>query len=71
MRLDGENFGLLMQVRDAALKVKDDLPRSDVNREYYIQNIDSDLANNPDYNGPAGALGKVASHKSCSSSRYV
>jgi len=56
-------YGLPVQVRDAALKVKDDLPRSDVNREYYIQNIDSELAQNPDYHGPAGALGKVASHK--------
>ena len=54
----------IFQVRDAALKVKDDLPRSDVNREYYIQNIDTELANNPDYNGPAGAVGKIASHKS-------
>jgi len=57
-------YGLPVQVRDAALKVKDDLPRSDVNREYYIQNIDTELANNPDYNGPAGAVGKIASHKS-------
>jgi len=57
-------YGLPVQVRDAALKVKDDLPRSDVNREYYIQNVDTELANNPDYNGPAGALGKIASHKS-------
>ena len=51
-------------MRDAALKVKDDLPRSDVNREYYIQNIDSEIANNPDHVGPAGAVGKLASHKS-------
>jgi len=57
-------YGLPVQVRDAALKVKDDLPRSDVNKEYYIQNIDQELANNPDHHGPAGAVGKVASHKS-------
>jgi len=57
-------YGLPVQVRDAALKVKDDLPRSDVNREYYIQNIDTELANSPDYHGPAGAVGKIASHKS-------
>ena len=25
------------QVRDAALKIKDELPKSDVNREYYLQ----------------------------------
>ena len=30
-------YGLPVQVRDAALKIKDDLPRSDVNREYYLQ----------------------------------
>ena len=28
---------LKMQVRDAALKIKDELPKSDVNREYYLQ----------------------------------
>jgi pre-mRNA-splicing factor RBM22/SLT11 len=59
-------YGLPVQVRDAALKVKDDLPRSDVNREYYIQKIDQEIATNPDANAvmPAGSVGKVASHKS-------
>ncbi len=33
-------------------------------REYYIQNIDRELAENPDYHGPAGAVGKISSHKS-------
>ena len=28
---------LKIQVRDAALKIKDELPKSDVNREYYLQ----------------------------------
>jgi len=58
-------YGLPVQVRDAALKIKDDLPKSDVNREYYIQNIDRELATNPDGTAvmPAGAVGKVASHK--------
>ena len=58
-------YGLPVQVRDAALKVKDDLPKSDVNREYYIQNIDRELANNPDATAvmPAGSVGKVASQK--------
>merc|ERR1712037_578283 len=57
-------YGLPIQVRDAALRIKDDLPKSDVNREYYIQNADRELANNPDYHGPAGTLGKISSQKS-------
>nr|CAD7577089.1 unnamed protein product [Timema californicum] len=35
-------YGLPIQVRDAALRIKDDLPRSDVNKEYYIQNMDKE-----------------------------
>ena len=57
-------YGLPTQVRDAALKIKDDLPKSDVNREYYIQNIDRELATTPGYAGPAGAIGKISSQKS-------
>ena len=45
-------YGLPTQVRDAALRIKDDLPKSDVNREYYIQNADRELSTNADYNGP-------------------
>ena len=58
-------YGLPVQVRDAALKIKDDLPKSDVNREYYIQKIDGELATNPEANAvmPAGSVGKVASQK--------
>lgn len=56
-------YGLPVQVRDAALKIKDDLPRSDVNREYYLQGVDSDLASSESM-GPGGALGKLPSHKS-------
>ncbi|CAH1115616.1 unnamed protein product [Psylliodes chrysocephalus] len=37
-------YGLPIQVRDAALKMKDDLPKSDVNKEYYIQNMERELA---------------------------
>merc|ERR1712179_264961 len=55
--------GLPIQVRDAALKIKDDLPKSDVNREYYLQNVDAQLATS-DTVGPGGALGKLPSHKS-------
>eukprot|EP00092_Neocalanus_flemingeri_P041763 GFUD01045488.1.p1 GENE.GFUD01045488.1~~GFUD01045488.1.p1 ORF type:complete len:393 (-),score=140.32 GFUD01045488.1:170-1348(-) len=56
-------YGLPIQVRDAALKIKDDLPKSDVNREYYLQNVDAALATS-DTIGPGGALGKLPSHKS-------
>lgn len=37
-------YGLPIQVRDAALKLKDDIPKSDVNKEYYIQNMERELA---------------------------
>uniref|UniRef100_A0A1L8DI31 Pre-mRNA-splicing factor RBM22 n=1 Tax=Nyssomyia neivai TaxID=330878 RepID=A0A1L8DI31_9DIPT len=50
-------YGLPTQVRDAALKIQDDLPQSDVNKEYYIQNIDNQLKNT-DGTSAAGAVGK-------------
>jgi len=56
-------YGLPIQVRDAALKIKDELPKSDVNREYYLQNVDSALADAASI-GPGGTLGKLPSHKS-------
>ena len=37
-------YGLPIQVRDAALKLKDDLPKSDVNKEFYIQNMERDVS---------------------------
>lgn len=37
-------YGLPIQVRDAALKIQDDLPRNEVNKEYYIQNLDSQMS---------------------------
>lgn len=37
-------YGLPIQVRDTALRIKDDLPRSEVNKEYYIQNMDSEVS---------------------------
>jgi pre-mRNA-splicing factor RBM22/SLT11 len=52
-------YGLPIQVRDAALKIKDDIPRSDVNKEYYVQNIDSEISK-LDATTPAGAVGKSA-----------
>ncbi len=36
-------YGLPVQVRDKALAVKDDLPRSSVNKEYYLQNMDKQV----------------------------
>ncbi|XP_044728118.1 pre-mRNA-splicing factor RBM22 [Chrysoperla carnea] len=47
-------YGLPIQVRDAALKIKDDLPRSDVNKEYYIQNMDNELSKNDSASGIVG-----------------
>lgn len=44
-------YGLPIQVRDAALKMKDDVPKSDVNKEYYIQNMENELEK-----GDAGML---------------
>ncbi|KAK9718173.1 Pre-mRNA-splicing factor slt11 [Basidiobolus ranarum] len=38
-------YNLPVQVRDAALKIKSDAPRSDINREYYAQNIENQLTN--------------------------
>ena len=32
-----------MQVRDAALKIQDDMPKSDVNKEYYTQNMEREV----------------------------
>ena len=32
-----------MQVRDQALGVKDNLPQSDVGREYYLQNMEKEV----------------------------
>jgi len=50
-------YGLPIQVRDAALKIKDDLPRSDVNKEYYVQNIENEIGK-IDPTTPAGSVGK-------------
>jgi len=36
-------YGLPVQVRDQALGVKDDLPKSDVGREYYLQNMEKEV----------------------------
>ena len=50
------------QVRDQVLKVNDNLPKSDVNREYYLQQVDRQLA---DTDGTVSALGggKISQQK--------
>nr|XP_054774025.1 pre-mRNA-splicing factor RBM22-like [Lytechinus pictus] len=51
-------YGLPIQVRDAALNVKDEMPKSDVNKEYYSQNMERELAN-VEGNQALGAVGKA------------
>lgn len=36
--------GLPVQVRDAALKLQDDIPKSDVNKEYYTQRMEREVS---------------------------
>ena len=36
--------GLPIQVRDQALNIKDEMPKSDVNKEYYSQNIEREVS---------------------------
>ena len=36
-------YGLPVQVRDHGMNVKDNLPQSDVNKEYYLQNVDNQV----------------------------
>jgi pre-mRNA-splicing factor RBM22/SLT11 len=53
-------YGLPVQVRDEALKIKDDLPKSAVNREYFNQNVEKQLAGT-DGTTAYGELGKITS----------
>jgi len=55
-------YGLPVQVRDHALKIAESLPTSAVNREYFLQNQDAELAKRDDH-GPSGSLGKLSSMK--------
>jgi len=55
-------YGLPVQVRDHALKIAESMPTSAVNREYFLQNQDTELEKG-DGTGPGGALGKLPSHK--------
>ncbi|KAG2455837.1 RBM22 factor, partial [Polypterus senegalus] len=53
-------YGLPIQVRDTGMSVKDEMPRSDVNKEYYTQNMEREIQNS-DGTRPVGALGKAQS----------
>lgn len=37
-------LGLPIQVRDAGLSLKDEMPKSDVNKEYYTQNMEREVS---------------------------
>jgi pre-mRNA-splicing factor RBM22/SLT11 len=50
-------FGLPTQVRDTALGVKKQAPTSDINREYFAQNIENAIENGIEGGtGPSGAV---------------
>ncbi len=42
-------YGLPVQVRDSALNVKDTMPKSDVGREYFLQNMDQKVCMNSNF----------------------
>lgn len=51
-------YGLPVQVRDQALGLIDDLPKSEVNKEYYTQNMERAIANT-DGTTAVGEVGKA------------
>lgn len=52
-------YGLPTQVRDTVLGLEDNAPKSDVNRDYYANNMEAQMANNPTLG--QGSLGNGAS----------
>ncbi|KAJ8254657.1 hypothetical protein GJAV_G00195570 [Gymnothorax javanicus] len=54
-------YGLPIQVRDTGLSIKDDMPKSDVNKEYFSQNMEREMQNMDGSRGPVGLLGKAPS----------
>lgn len=62
-------FGLPTQVRDTALGVKKQAPTSDINREYFAQNIENALENGIE--GGAGPSGAINFGKADPSSREM
>ncbi|GFU55179.1 pre-mRNA-splicing factor RBM22 [Trichonephila clavipes] len=51
-------YGLPVQVRDYAMNMKDEIPKSEVNREYYSQNMEREIQN-AEGNQPFGILAKA------------
>ncbi|XGW30085.1 hypothetical protein V3C99_009251 [Haemonchus contortus] len=51
-------YGLPVQVRDAALQIADNIPRQGANRDFYLQNVERALAST-DGTTPVGALANV------------
>jgi len=51
-------YGLPVQVRDYALQIPDDLPKQGANRDYYMQNVERELAQT-DGTVPAGAVARA------------
>ncbi|CAN8021658.1 unnamed protein product [Ixodes persulcatus] len=54
------DYGLPVQVRDNAHSIKDEMPKSDVNKEYYSQNVERAVSEG-DAGQPYGALAKAQS----------
>ena len=44
LKFDPFYSGLPVQVRDHALKIQDTMPKSDVNKEYYTQNMEREVS---------------------------
>jgi len=51
-------YGLPIEVRDKALAIQDNLPKSDVNKEFYLQNVDKEMAST-DGTVASGGVGKA------------
>lgn len=44
------NYGLPVQVRDTVLNINQEMPKSDVNREYFNQNLDKQIREAGEWN---------------------
>jgi pre-mRNA-splicing factor RBM22/SLT11 len=55
-------YGLPVQVRDEALKIQDNIPKHQVNKEYFNQIVEKEMALEP--TKPYGQLGKIQSTQS-------
>jgi pre-mRNA-splicing factor RBM22/SLT11 len=53
-------YGLPVQVRDSALKIRDEMPKSAVNKEYFNQQVEKQLADS-DNTVAYGEIGKMTS----------